>query len=275
MANSISELLKASRLFSSLDEQTNNHLLPKFSKVELKHNEVLFYQGDPSDSIFFLVQGKLAAEFTNASGDSRIMGYIEPGESVGELGTLSNEPRSLTIKALKDAVLLRLPAQIFVTLCYQYPAVMFATVRPLIARSKNIIQMIGAEKSNKHVVIVPAHKDVSLEQFSQQLSGYIEKYGSVLLLSDYQEEFGNKNTESAATKEKIQRIVKSKNTVRRIIYVLQSYDTPLGKIALKKADMIFIVAHHDSKPKIDQSILDKIRSRRLHLAGDPGLLLTH
>ena len=52
----IDELLKTSITFSSLNERERKRILPCFSRVDLTEKEVLFYQGDPSDSIYILVK---------------------------------------------------------------------------------------------------------------------------------------------------------------------------------------------------------------------------
>ena len=54
--------------------------------MELNKSDTLFYQGDPSTNIYLLVSGKLSAALTNVSGETRVIGYIEAGEAVGESG---------------------------------------------------------------------------------------------------------------------------------------------------------------------------------------------
>src|SRR5688572_9728053 len=152
MEKSLIELLKIHPLFSSLDEKTRNHLAPQFTRLEVKANEVLFHQGEASSCLFLVEQGKLVAETMTPTLETYRVGYIESGEVIGELGALSNEPRSLTVKTLRPSVLWKLPAKEFIHICYQYPAVMFAAIHPMINRSKNIFQLLAHDKKNRHIV---------------------------------------------------------------------------------------------------------------------------
>lgn len=271
----INELLKNSRVFSSLDEEARKQLLPKWSLVTLNHHEVLFSQGDPSDSIYLLISGKLSAELTTVTAETRMVGRIEPGEMVGESGALSNEPRSLTVKALKESRLLKLAATDFIQLCHQFPAVMFATVNPIITRSKNIIQMLTAEKTDKHIVVVPANDHISLTTFFEKLREHAEAFPNVLTLSDYQAEFRDKNADTHTVMGAIKQLAQSKQAAHKMLYLLSSYDTPLARVAFKKSHQIYVVAHSYSTPKIDRHILDKMDSRRLQLRALPQLVLLH
>lgn len=86
MHDEVKTLLKKTRLFNVLDEKTLDEIASQFTKIDLQHQEVLFYQNDPSDSLYVLISGQLTAELTTTNGETRIVGHIEPGETVGELG---------------------------------------------------------------------------------------------------------------------------------------------------------------------------------------------
>src|SRR5579883_2969870 len=101
MDDELTTLLRTSKIFSSLPKRAVRKLLPQFEKVELDKNEVLYYQGDPSESVELLLDGELVSVFTTVSGENKTVGDIFPGETVGELGALSGDPRATTIRAKK------------------------------------------------------------------------------------------------------------------------------------------------------------------------------
>ncbi len=274
MLNSIAELLKKSRIFAALDEEARLRLASKLIPRDLQKGEVLFYQGDPSDSIYLLVSGMLSAQLTTAAGENRIIGHVDPDETVGELGALSNDPRSLTITALKDSALLQLPAKDFVEFCNQYPAIMFATLHPIIARSKNLLQLLSAEKTHKHIVLVPANKEMQLEPFCAKLMALTQRFSNVLVISDFDARFNGHDV----TRDQIRQIIKEETRAKkpaRVFYILKTHDTQLAKIAFKKVDAIYISAISEALPKIDKHVLDKIAGRRAHLRSGPSLVLVH
>lgn len=273
--NLIDELIKSSSLFASLDADARKQLIDKFTKVELKPNEVLFFQGDTSDSIYLLISGKLSAQLMKGTGTTQIVGYITQGETVGELGALTTEPRSLTIKALKDSVLLKLLAKDFIYICQHYPKVMFAILTPIMTRATNLIRLLSTENRNKHIVIVPANNSISLKEFTEKLLSFSEKYPNLLIVSDYQPEFNDKKTATTSVKEKILQLSKQKKSTRRILYILSAPNTPLASYAFKYVNNLYVAAKPDSEPTIDNHILEKIQSAHLHLALGPNFLLIH
>lgn len=267
--------LKTNKIFSSLDEHAINKIAPKFTRVELSHNEVLFYQGDPSDSIYLIINGKLTAALTTSTGETKTVGHIDAGETVGEQGVLTGELRSLTIKTTRECVLYRLTSKDFIEICHQHPSVMFAIIPPMLTRSSSLLSFLTAEKINKHIIIAPAHKDISLERFSEKLQEYIESSPSVTLLSDYHGDFSNHRLSADAIKDHITRTEKTKKKSHKILYLLKSCDTALAKIALKKANVIYITAYSNSTPKIDHTLFDKLNANHSYFKPEPYLILLH
>ncbi len=275
MADTLLETFKKNRIFSCLSDTDCERLLAKFSPLELPKGKILFYQGDPSDLVYLLVTGKLSAEVLLSSGELQTFGNIYEGETVGEMGALTNEPRSLTVRALRDSTLLSLPAADFIEICHQYPGVMFETLRPIVTRTNSIIQQLSEDKNNKNIVVIPANKDIILDEFSEKLIATAEHLKSTMVVSDYMPDFWNRNIDHAAVKEIIEKIAVSKKTSRRIISIVSSFDTPLARASFTHADMIYIVADANSEPDVDHAVMDKIHKRRSHLHSKPVLILMH
>lgn len=273
MEEELLNLVQSSKIFSSLSEANCKKLLPKFQKVTLVKDEILFHQGDTPDCVYILASGKLSAYLVTANGETKLINYINIGETVGELGALSNEPRTLTIKAAKDSVLLKLSNKDFLHICHEYPAVMFATIHPVIARSQNLIDLISPEKKKKHIAIIPANHVDSLEEFTQRLSDSISKIPNLVFLSDYSEE--TKGLTPAAIQGMIDQIEAGDSHKKRFIYLVKSHDTHLGVFSFKKADMIYVVADAVTSPHIDNLILEKIEKRKARLKSSPELILVH
>lgn len=75
-------------------------------KIELKKDQVLMKEGDTSDVLYQLVSGELAVyKYDQLGKVHNSIGFIQPGEMVGEMSFLDNLPRSATIKANSDCVL--------------------------------------------------------------------------------------------------------------------------------------------------------------------------
>jgi CRP-like cAMP-binding protein len=103
-ARAAREELARTPLFGSLDVETLQRLVAKVRVVRLGAGEVLFRQGDPADTLYVVVDG---AVVPIAEGSPRTrMAVLEHGEFFGEIGLVTNQPRTATIEALVDTRLL-------------------------------------------------------------------------------------------------------------------------------------------------------------------------
>jgi CRP/FNR family transcriptional regulator, cyclic AMP receptor protein len=63
-----------------------------------EQGEVLFRQGDPSDVAIQILSGS-AEVLRHAGDDAIVLGAVQAGEFVGEMGVLEDRPRSATVRA--------------------------------------------------------------------------------------------------------------------------------------------------------------------------------
>ncbi len=269
MDDQLLHFIRSCKIFSSLDRETCEALLPDFEKLVLAPNEALYYQGDLSGDLYIVISGKLSAILTMASGESKIMGYIEPGEMVGEMGVLTNEPRTVTVKALNDATLIKMTGEKFIELCHKFPSVMFAVIKPLATGTQKVFQMISSEKIARHILIIGANKDTSLEEFSRKLNQALDPASHVVLLSDYDQKF-NSAEEIENYLEQEEDPDKPK---RMFLFLIKSLKTELAKVATKIFDRAYIVGEYVSAPYIDPIVFEIIKKRESHLKSGTELIL--
>ena len=88
-------------------------LAPHFSdadkppeEVVLAAGELLFRQGDRGELIYHVESGLLEVYRELADGTNEMLARVEPGNYVGELGPILNLPRSASVRALEDAVVM-------------------------------------------------------------------------------------------------------------------------------------------------------------------------
>lgn len=274
MDEDLLKLIKSNKIFSSLDEKACQQIAPKFTRVELASGETLFHQGDPVKSVFIVESGKLAAILVTPQGTEKIVGHIDPGETVGEAGALTRESRSLTVRALKDCVLYRISSKDFLDVCYLFPSVMYATIHPMIRRSRGLVKALAADRVSKHIIVAPANKSISLQVFYDKLAIYLKKHPNILVLFDTSPEFSRKDIDSAQIKQLLSEMEKNKRP-HKTLYLLTSLDSMLARIILKKTDIVYLAADFNATPKIDNTILDRLNSHLSHFKNDPGLILLY
>jgi NTE family protein len=262
VSEDIINAVKNCKVFASLDPngEVFQALVSQFHEFSLKSGQVLFYQGDPSDFIYLLVSGSLSASMATADDSKlRVVGHLQPSDIVGELGVLSGDPRSLTIKAREDSLLLRLPSYTFQKLCRQYPAILFETLHPVISRSQQIISLLSTGEKKKHVALIPANDNIeTLRQFEKTLKEVVSHYKKVALF--FESEINSDKRTTPTNFDSL--IIETEKTNAVIVYVLKSYETPLQKACWSRLSKIFIIADGNAKPEYSDFVQQKLQNTR-------------
>jgi NTE family protein len=89
----------------------------------LPADELLWRYGDAADAAFFVVAGRLDVLDPSRPEDvdERVISHIERGDVVGELALLVDAPRSASVRARRDTVLLEVPRRLFAELARTHP----------------------------------------------------------------------------------------------------------------------------------------------------------
>ncbi|WP_408632330.1 MFS transporter [Mycobacterium basiliense] len=97
------DLLRQLPLFAGLAPAALARLRHQTDEVELEAGSYLFHAGDPSDALYVVRSGRL-----RVLQDNIVIRELGRGEVVGELGLLIDAPRSASVQAMRDSVLVRL-----------------------------------------------------------------------------------------------------------------------------------------------------------------------
>ena len=122
------------RAYFALDDDQLPSVLDEFQRIALTGGDWLFRQGEPGDSLYFLVRGRMQAWVQGADGPARLLGEITPGEPVGDVGLLTGEPRTAGIKATRDCALLRIDRAGLDRLTARYPQMALQLARGIALR---------------------------------------------------------------------------------------------------------------------------------------------
>ena len=96
----------------------------------------VLHAGEPPEGVWFLVSGSLAAFRPGDRGRHQLLGYIRPGEPVGEMAMIAREPHTASVFAMRDSELLRLPPAAFDLLVHAHPAMMEQMARIMLTRAR-------------------------------------------------------------------------------------------------------------------------------------------
>lgn len=108
-------------LVQGMDGALVDALVQRATEVQLERGACLMQQGDGADAWYVLTSGRLSV-VTEAAGTSLRGTDLLPGASVGEIGLITGGARSATLRAERDASLMRLSRADFEHFAEAHPA---------------------------------------------------------------------------------------------------------------------------------------------------------
>ncbi|MDA0350170.1 MAG: cyclic nucleotide-binding and patatin-like phospholipase domain-containing protein [Verrucomicrobia bacterium] len=179
--NQLAEMLP--NLFGALDEATFNDIEAEAEWVQISRGDILIKQGDPGDSMYILIRGRLQARVTFEDGHQIVVGEITPGESVGEMAMFTGEKRTADVAAVRDTALVKFTKAGFDRLMNKYPHVIRQITNIVIGRLRRAQFSKTRPQNVTNIAIVPVRPDVPLAQFTERFVAALNKLDSAIHLS--------------------------------------------------------------------------------------------
>jgi len=127
------DFLRGVDLFAQLSDSDLRSLTEDMSEVRLATGENLFVEGDLGDKAYIIREGKL--EILTASGGREVLIAVRHvGELIGEVALLQEAPRSATVRAHVDSLLLAIEKEHFDALVDRNPSALKGMLRTILAR---------------------------------------------------------------------------------------------------------------------------------------------
>ena len=179
----------ASRL--GLDEATVRELEGKVHWDVVHRGEVLMREGDSADSLFVVISGRLRVFRTQPGGEILPIAEVAAGETIGEMAFFTGEPRSASVAALRDSVVVRLPHAVFEQLIASHPAIVRQVTRVQMERIRRTNERLALSVAALFAftgllpaITQPQHRDgVPLQEFCRRLADALRAHGAVTHLT--------------------------------------------------------------------------------------------
>lgn len=108
MTPEYAESLRRIKMFRKLRPADVSAMLGVMEKRQFDSGSVVFHQGANGDTLVVVMDGILRVEVTDHEGITATVGTIQAGEVVGEMAVIDPAPRSASVIAATDVVLLEL-----------------------------------------------------------------------------------------------------------------------------------------------------------------------
>ena len=160
------DLLAQTPVFAALDERELRHLAALAELQELPSGLRLYAEDESPDHFYLVVGGRLRV----TRGDA-LLGYVGRGEPVGEMGVISGEPRSSSVHALRDSLLLRIAREPLLALLNREAPTLMAMTRLMLARMNQYQRgrRSAALGGNGAIAVLPAAPAIPSAVLSREL----------------------------------------------------------------------------------------------------------
>lgn len=243
-------------VFGPVDATALAHIEADAEYVELPGGELLFRQGDPGDGLYLVVAGRLRAVIEDDSGERRVVREMGRGESIGEMALVSGAPRSATIHAVRDSVLLRISKPTFERLVREHPELALGMAKVITTRLQDERHLQWRDLRITNVALVPATPGVPLGEFARRLGTSLAAFGDTLHLDAARLDALSGIPGAAETTEGDPRYLETTRWLdareadhRFVVYEVDAGDSAWTRRCIRQADEILIVASTATDPR--------------------------
>lgn len=208
-------VLRTVPLFASFPEEQLRALATVVSRRSASRGSIVIAAGDPTDSLYIILSGRLKVMMSDAEGKEVILSILSGGEFFGEMGLIDDAPRSASVVAIEPCELLVITRRDFKRCMAESAEMAMAVMRGLVRRLREADRKIGSlalldvygrvarllldmaetvdgqkmvtkrlPKQDIAKMIGASREMVSRVMKDLQTGGYIEMRGSTILLRD-------------------------------------------------------------------------------------------
>lgn len=129
-------IVQRNSLFRGLAAATIDEIAALSSRRSFAEGAVVFLRGDPGDSLYGVVTGKVRISVSGPGGKEVFLNIMEPGDSFGEIALLDGQPRTATATAITQTELLIVQREQFLTLLRKEPSLALHLIQQLCRRAR-------------------------------------------------------------------------------------------------------------------------------------------
>jgi CRP/FNR family cyclic AMP-dependent transcriptional regulator len=164
----VDDVLRKAGLFQGVAPEDVEALGNQFEVIEAPRGTTLFQEGEPGDSLYIVLEGKVKLGRRSSDGRENLVAVMGPAEKFFELSLFDPGPRTATAVVVTDARLARLPKQALQTWVQERPQIAIQVLHDIARRLRRTNTMLA----DLIFVDVPG-------RVAKQLLLLAQKFGSV------------------------------------------------------------------------------------------------
>lgn len=193
MTADVKSILRRTDLLRSAPDEVLDAVATASRLRVFRRGQVVFTRGDPSDTLFVVISGRVKVVVRSADGGELTLTIIQPGGVFGELGIADGGPRSADADALDECQLLLVPLETVQGICTREPPVVqallnstTATLRRLTEAASDLVFLDLPRRVAKVLLSLPRGDDgvirpaLSQEELAHQAGGTRQSINATL-----------------------------------------------------------------------------------------------
>jgi len=188
-------LLTMAKRLTSLLPRLILHIDFALEWVQVNAGQVIYHQGDESDAIYIVLNGRLRLVQNHEEAGMKVVGEFGQGESVGELEVMTESERPATLHAIRDTELAKFPKTLFNSLAQEHPGITIKISKIIASRMRALVEdpvfIQGKKESGRAtndkvsstvnlrtVTILPVTAGVPVIEFASRLMAALTQIGA-------------------------------------------------------------------------------------------------
>ncbi len=236
------------RVFGAIDARALEAVEGELTPIHTPGGSVLFEQGDPGDSMYLLLHGRLHVGIRNTeTGVDDLLGEILPGEAVGEIGLITGEARTATLSATRDSLLVRIGRDAFDRMAAIDPNLLRTLANIVVGRLRDRGAHHRFRPRVSNITLLPLSSSAEIDGFAASLCTNLGRFGRTRRLghADFlavQRGAGDDSEQLTAW------LARNEADHRFVVYDAGPAENSWHQLCLRQSDVVVTVAQADSDP---------------------------
>jgi len=145
------EFLKSIPYFAGLSPAELDSIKRFTFERKVERGEIIVYEGEPAEALFFVVSGAVKVFKTSAEGKEQILSIVRPGESFNDVPMFDDAPTPASAQAMGLVTLCELRKSELRALLRTYPQIAINTIKVLAGQVRRLVSLVE-DLSFRHVI---------------------------------------------------------------------------------------------------------------------------
>ena len=242
-------------IFAGLDADALRELDLESNWVRLAGGQTLFRQGDPPDYLYVVVRGRLEVLVEHDVRQSEMIDQLGHGACVGEMAIFTGEPRTATVRAIRDSELVRLSKAELYRLLDRHPRGAFEMMRILATRVRPTASSHQRSARVSTIAILPLDQGGLPPGWIMPLVETLSRIGGPTLhVSRHRINAELGGGAASALEDDLPRarvsnwLREQEDRFRYVVYECDSTPSTWTDLCLRQADLVLLIASAEGTP---------------------------